>query len=289
MIKKSVVILFLLNSVILKGQTGLDLTLKGLEPEIAKAYVQPFSDNFTGALHQNQYSWLVHHEGFHLQIGLDVNVFTISEASWRFRANVTEDGNTFERELPSLLGEGNTHIASGEDLSEFLYPGGLELSSILVAVPQLRIGNLLGFDFGFRYANYDYGSKLGRIKIQGFNARYSFRDPETTSGIAASIAYDFAKFNVKETLSNTSHSVRAQIGYHCDRFQLGAHAGYIMGQGKIDYESLDQFSRTELKLNGYNSVIGGIGAGFRIWQIIAHTEFNILPTKSIGIGLAIFI
>lgn len=285
-----VTILLCLHMSVNQAQITLPQLLQGQPPAQAAAYVQPLSDAMVIGLHSAQYPYPCPKQGFHFYLGITTNLVTIPEEAWRFRANVGEATDPNIIELPTVVGSSETASSQNENGTVQLYPGGLELNSILVSTPELRIGTLSGFDFGVRYSNYDYGQLLGRIRVQGFNIRYALvSDIDRDEFFALSIAYDFTSFNVQDALTSSNHGLRLAAGYQSEKFQIGGHGSFVLGIGQISYPSLDSESMVTENLAGTGHLIAGLGTGVTVWKLRIHAEVNIIPRTAYGIGLGLYL
>ncbi len=270
------------------AQINLDQVLRGLDPEVASGYVAPAADDLAIGMHQAQYDTPCNKRGFHLSLGVTLARLTISEESWRFQAEVTQEGVTSDLDLPTIWGPDEGVSTNSESGTIFTYPGGLAQQHLLVAVPQLRIGTVHDFDIGVRYANYDYGSLLGKIKMQGLSIRYALVDTEPSTFGALSIMYDYSRIDVQEDLQVRGHSLGFMGGLQTPKLQVSGRLSFLLRTARLQYENLRGESIDTALLNTEHW-IAGLSAGVKIWHFSVHGEFNIIPETSYGMGVHLFL
>ncbi len=263
------------------AQSSLSSLLSELDDVYAIGYMQDFSETFVTGFHTAQYSWPIKEDDFYFQLGLDLNRVTVPRESWRFRANAP-DGQA-ELDLPTLLGDNEPVSYQDDEGRSYDFPGGLALDNVLIASPQLRIGSLLGIDVGVRYANYDYGQLLGDIKVLGLNARYSLGESSISERLAMSISYDYSRIQTLDVYESVNHSVRLLAGYRSDVIFIHAHGGFLLSQGELSLSRADSISI--VNLNRYTSPLVGAGLGVKVWKIVIHGEYTIVPLSSIGLSI----
>lgn len=89
---------------------------------------------------------------------------------------LTEEGFTPEQrvEAPTVVGSTTAVTVDGDGGTRFSFPGGFDLSSFALAVPQLRVGALMGTELLFRYFAAQMGDDdLGTVSLFGIGARHS--------------------------------------------------------------------------------------------------------------------
>jgi|GEM_PF-6232883 len=270
------------------AQINLDQVLRGLDPEVAKGYVAPAADDLAIGMHQAQYDRPSNKKGFHLSIGVTLARLSISEDSWRFRTSVTQDGVDTELNLPTIWGPDEGVSSNTENGTVYRYPGGLAQQQLLVSVPQLRIGTVHNFDIGVRYANYDYGTLLGKIKMQGLSVRYALVDTEPNTFGALSVMYDYSRIDVQDDLRVRGHSLGFMGGLQSPKVQLSGRVSFLLRKAELQYVNLrDESIDTALLNTGH--WIAGLSAGVRVWHLSLHGEFNIIPETSYGMGVHLFL
>ena len=126
----------------------------------------------------------------------------------------TESGFTPDtpHTAPTAVGSGNAVTVTGNGGAQFSYPGGLDLNSFGLIVPQLRVGSVFGTEALLRWIAYHQSeSDVGKVDLFGIGARHI---TVSTSGLAPQIrelANEPTQFRLALSLHGATDEVRGQI------------------------------------------------------------------------------
>ena len=113
--------------------------------------------------------------GFHMSLEVPLIAVLFADDDATFEA-VTEGGFSPEQtvDAPTIIGSGEAVIVTGDEATSFAFPGGFDLNSFALAVPQLRIGSYMGTEALIRYIAIDVGDvEIGNISLIGFGLRHN--------------------------------------------------------------------------------------------------------------------
>jgi len=113
--------------------------------------------------------------GFHISLETPVVAVLFADDETTFEAS-TEGGFTPEQvvDAPTIIGAGEAVIVTGDEGTSFAFPGGFDLNSFALAVPQLRIGSYMGTEALVRYIAINTGDvEIGDISLIGFGLRHN--------------------------------------------------------------------------------------------------------------------
>jgi hypothetical protein len=143
----------------------------------AEAYLMPLAEAIGGDLNSGLWhSAYIPQEGFYVQVetrlmavyfGDDQKVFTpVAGEGFAPLGDLPE--------VPTIAGDTEAVFVAGENSTSFAYPGGLDLNSFAVAVPQVRIGGFKGTEALVRYIAIDVGdAEIGNFSLLGLGLRHS--------------------------------------------------------------------------------------------------------------------
>ncbi len=147
--------------------------------ENAEGYLKPLVDAIGTDLNGGLFHTArIPVSGFHISLEIPVVAVLFADDEATFDA-VTENGfepdppaDSFD--APTIIGSGEALIVTGEEGTSFAFPGGFDLNSFALAVPQLRIGSYMGTEALVRYIAINTGDvEIGDISLIGFGLRHN--------------------------------------------------------------------------------------------------------------------
>ncbi len=142
----------------------------------AVGYLQPLANAIGATLNSAfGYSAYIPKTSFHISLEAPVMGVFFDEDDDIFQAT-TESGfdPTTTVEVPTVVGPGEAVVVTGTGGAQFAFPGGLQLNSFGLVVPQLRLSSLAGTEAVIRWVAYDQGdADVGKIDMFGIGGRHS--------------------------------------------------------------------------------------------------------------------
>ncbi len=234
--------------------------------ENAKGYLNPLKEGFGGALQAGMYrSAAIPKTGF--QIDLDVKIgmvkFGDSDKTFTAKAESGFVGPTDTAKAPTVVGSENAVTLVGDGGAQFVFPGGLNMSSIGVPVPQLTVSGLMGSQLLVRWISIKTGdSDVGDIKLFGIGVRHSISQyiPACPVDIAAGGTWQSLKVG-SNLIDSHGLSIGAQAskkysvlepyaGIAIDRFSMSVDYDYKSGGGETVPIHVDLGSNSNAHLSG---------------------------------------
>jgi len=268
----------------------------------AKGYLQPIADAFGAALNDGYYhSARIPRMGLQISLELPVMGVIFGDGDRTFSA-VTEGGfspQTTASDAPTVVGSGDAKVVSGDGGTQYAFPGGFNLNSFGIVVPQLRVGGIMGTEAVVRWIafNPDSDAELGDITLWGFGLRHSVS--QYISGLPLEVAAGFMWQSFKVGTNDSGSDLIS-----ADAFSFGVQASKPIGLGFIGVEpfgglSLDTFS---MKVNYHSDVTDDeldvdfgtdttvhltVGAGLSLPIAHAYGAFNFASQSSFDFGIAL--
>jgi hypothetical protein len=143
----------------------------------AEGYLEPFARAFGADLNAGIFrSASIPKLGVNVRVELLVMGVIFSDEDKTFDG-VTERGFSPQQTYPSaptVVGPTKAVFVYGDNGTAFAFPGGFDLHSFALAVPQLRIGSVFGTEAIFRYFALKAGdTDIGDIGLFGFGLHHS--------------------------------------------------------------------------------------------------------------------
>ncbi len=258
----------------------------------AEGYLQPLSDAFGADLNSGWYhSAYIPEDGFHWSIEFRVMGTIFSDDAATFSAT-TQSGFSPEQtvDAPTVVGSGDAVTVGGDGGTEFSFPGGFDLNSFAMAVPQLKLGSFKGTEAVIRYFALDVGDvEIGNVKLLGFGARHSisqYLDPEFPVDLAGGFMWqrftlgdDFIEANAFTIGVQASRSfgwIEPYAGLSYDTFSMS-----------VSYDADESGETEEIDLDAESSVCLCLGCAVGIAPVMVNAEYSIAAQNSFVFGLAI--
>ncbi len=199
-------------------------------------------------------------------------------------------------DAPTVIGDTEAVLVSGDGGTQFAFPGGFDVGSFALTVPQLRVGAVFGTEAMIRFIAFRIGdSDIGDISLFGLGFRHSlsqYMGPLPPVDLAASFFYQSFKLGENEdgddlTKTNTySFGVQASkhfppvltpyTGLYYNSYKMDAtYESDVAGEDLIDLAFDDGFIQWTL------------GIEFNLAVVNAYFEYNVSSYSSLGFGLGL--
>jgi len=266
--------------------------------ENATGYLDPLAGAIGTTL--NSGLWRSAHipkAGFTIAIEFPIMGLYFSDDDKTFNAT-TETGfsPTQTVEAPTVIGDTKAVIVDGDGGTQFAFPGGFDVGSFALTVPQLRVGAVFGTEAMIRFVAFRIGdSDIGDVSLFGLGFRHSisqYMGPVPPVDLAASFFYQSFKLGENEsgddlTKTNT-YSFGVQVsknfppiltpytGLYYNKYKLEAeYESEVPGEDLIDLTFDDGFIQWTL------------GIEFNLAVLNAYFEYNVSSYNSLGFGLGL--
>lgn len=292
-----VLLLFLSNPLVSQAEIGDQLS--AYTSLNAEGYLAPLKNAFGTDLNSGLfYSASVPISGFHISFEIRAMAAFFGDDDKTFNAT-TEGGFTPEQtaEAPTVVGPENSVAVDGSGGTAYIFPGGFDLSSFGLLVPQLRIGSIMGTEGLVRYFALDVGdSELGNISLFGFGLRHSisqYLGPVPPLDLSAGFFWQQFKLGENDAgddlLSTSAFSIGVQASKSFGILQPYGGLSLDYFSMKAEYESdvpsesgtvsLDYPSESTVRLTA------GLSLNFYILHL--NAEYNLAEMNSFSFGLAV--
>jgi hypothetical protein len=261
-------------------------------------YLQPLSDTFGSELNDGLFhSARISGTGLHISFEVRAMAVMFGDDDRTFSAT-TESGFTPEQTVtvPTIIGSSKAMIVNGDGGTSFVFPGGFDLNSFAIAVPQLRVGTLHGTEAMVRYFAFNTdNSELGNISLVGFGLRHSlsqYPGPHFPIDIAA--GFFWQRFTLGDNLISAN------------ALSIGLQASKRLSGGFVKLEPYAGISADMFSMNlSYESDVSGLpkdiavdfktsrcfhttfGLSLHLFFLNFNGEYNIANQNSFSIGLSI--
>ena len=260
--------------------------------ENAVGYMQPLVDAFGANLNDAwYYSAYIPSSGARFSFELVVTSVIFADEDRTFQAQ-TEGGFTPQTTFtaPTVVGSGESVTVPGAGGTQFTAPGGFDLNSFALAIPQLRIGVVKGTEAVIRFFAADIGdNEISEIDLFGLGIRHSLTQYfEAPVDIAIggmwqtfSMGTDFVDSNALTfgvQASKRFSWLEPYGGLAWDSFSMDlTYDSEVSGTTTKETVSFDTVNTIHLTL--------GLGLNYKIGH--AFAEYDVASTNSFAFGLTL--
>jgi hypothetical protein len=265
----------------------------------ATGYLQPLADAFGANLNSSLYhSAEVSRMGFSFRLEFPIMGVIFSDDDRTFMA-VTEGDFTPEQrvEAPTVVGPGEAKEVDGTGGTTYKFPGGFDLNSFALAVPQLRIGSVYGTEAIFRYFSVNVGDvELGDVSLFGIGVRHSISQHlGETFPVDLAAGFFWQKFKLGENsegddlLSNSAFTFGVQVSRRFARFFVPYSClSYDTSSMDVSYtsETGDGEEIIDIDFDAVKTAHWTLGLMVDLLYLNAFGEYSIAGQSSFSFGLA---
>ncbi len=281
------------------AQTVEDILSKYTE-ENGRLYLQPFADAFSADFNSGLFhNAKVKKKGFQIYIGVVAQVATISNSAKYF--NAYTDSDLFPPQgsykVPTIFGptdEVSVPIEGTSDMYHYVFPGGLDVDYLPLAMPQITVGSLFGTDFTARYITLDVDD-YGKLDVFGWGVRHSIDQYFSALPVDLSVGYYNQSFKVGEYMDAKTNVINLQTSITMPVLTFYGGLGYESSNVDVQYiyEGADitgfaeEGDEIRFEMEGANTIRATIGVCFNLGPIKIHGDYNVAKQNTFAVGLGI--
>jgi len=192
-------------------------------------------------------------------------------------------------QVPTLVGNPQSLKLSGTGGTQYAFPGGLDISSITLGVPQLTIGSLLGTSAVVRYIAVDLeDNDIGDLSLLGFGARHSISQYFPLLPIDLSLGIFLQNLKIGDDLVKLS---TLHIGLQASRGfgPLAVYAGIGRDQTQAElnytYQGGAESSAVSFEFDGDNGLQTTLGAALNLGVLFLNGDMTFGQRQAYSVGL----
>lgn len=252
-------------------------------------YMQPLADAFGANLNSGFYqNGRISKSGLHIYIGMETMLAIIANDQKTFLAR-TEAPFTPQTAVlaPTIFGSSDGAAVAGTGGTIFNFPGGLNLTKLPFAVPQVRVGSLWGTEASLRFVEVKIDENIGRVKLFGFGARHSLSQYLKDSPVDIAVGFFIQKFEVGNIVDANTSYYGLQTSY--TRGVITLYGGFSFEAASLDmayqYESAASNQQIAFSLQSNNSVRLTVGLSVHLVFANLHVDYNLAAQNVVALGL----
>jgi hypothetical protein len=264
----------------------------------AKGYLNPLKEAFGAALNSGFFRTAdIPRSGLEINLEIKAMIVKFGDSDRTFNGR-TEEGFVpatgsapAEATAPTVVGDTHAVLVPGAAGTGAVFPGGLNLKSLGLAVPQLTIGSVAGSQLVVRYVAFDTGdTEIGNLSLFGIGARHSISQyfEKLPCDIAGGLMYQ--KFKLGKSFIDTSAltvGVQASKKYSVVEPYLGLSLDTFDMSVKYNSDTSSPPTHLNVKFDkGTNlHLTGGLGLNLSVLHLSG--EVDLASQTSFVLGLSV--
>jgi hypothetical protein len=212
---------------------------------------------------------------------------------------MTEAGFTPEQTVavPTVVGPTDAVIVDGSGGTSFAFPGGFDVGSFIMTVPQIRVGSFYGTEAMARFIAFRIGdSELGDVMLAGFGVRHSlsqYMGPVPPVDLSASFFYQKFKLGENQNGDDLSNMSSYSLGLQVSKTfppVLTPYAGLYYNSYKADVVYVSEATGVDEEVSisfdkGYAQL--NLGLELNLWVFNLFGEYHLASRSSFAFGLGL--
>lgn len=245
----------------------------------AEGYLKPLEEGFGAALQSGMFrSAAIPSTGYHINIEVKAAFIKFGDADRKFTAS-TEEGfyPAQDVEAPTVIGDTLAASVIGQGGTVAYFPGGLDIGSLGIAVPQITVSGVNGSQVVLRYVAFDTGdTDIGKLSLFGIGARHSISQYFEEMPVDIAAGFFWQKFKLGDSFVDaTAMTLGVQASRQFSVVEPYLSLDYDSFKMSVDYEYGNSKPPTKLSVDFDRTNDLRIGAGVGINLGFLHLQGEI--------------
>ncbi|MEK7249926.1 MAG: DUF6588 family protein [Bacteroidota bacterium] len=282
--KHSVVVFLLVSTLSLaRGQKLNDFVAK-YGGENGVGFMQPLADGFGANINSGLYQTAkIPLDGFHLNFSVMLMGAPVTDSRKTFTAK-TEGFFAPQQtaDVPTIFGPTDGKTVTGNAGTAYVFPGGLSMTTFVIAAPQITIGSLYGTEATVRFFQAKVGDNIGELKLWGIGARHNINQyfKKLPLDVAAGIYQQH--FEIGDIVSANATLISAQGSYAISVLTLYGGPAVEISNMDVTYDGTG--GKVTLSLKSQNSVRFTVGAALTLAFFRLYADYNLASQSAFVLG-----
>lgn len=272
------------------SQNAEDLVSKYGE-ENGKGYMQPAADVFGATFNSGLFhSAAIKKLGFQAYLGVVTTAAFIPDKRKVFMATTEGDFTPVQTaEAPTILGAAESVEVSGEGGTVYVFPGGLNISMVPFAMPQLSIGSLYGTDVTVRFFALSLSEDVGNLNLFAIGIRHSISQYFEGFPLDLALGGYYNRFVLGDLVESSSWLISGQASKSLKFLTFYGALGYENATFDLQYDQETEDAEIAFELKGSNTIRFTAGVTFNLGPLRLNVDYSLASQQVLtaGLGFAI--
>ena len=258
--------------------------------ENGMGYMEPFADAFGASINTGWFhSASIEKMEPQIYVGIVGMMVVVPERKKSFIA--TPEGlftPKFPVEVPTIFGSGESVTAEGDGGTSYTFPGGLNVTAVTLAAPQLDVGSFFGTQASVRFLIYDFGGEIGKLNMFGMGVRHNISQYIPSLPAHLAVGYYWTTFQLGDITDAKNSFISLQGSYPMKKLTFYGGLGYELTTMQVGYtfkgeEGMEEDINFDLK--GSNKVRLTLGASLKLGPVRLNGDYNLSDQGVFSCGL----
>ncbi len=253
--------------------------------ENGSGFMQPLADAFGANLNSGLYQTAtIPLKGFHLNFSVMLMGAPTTDSRKTFSAK-TEGFFTPQTtvDAPTLFGSTDGKTVSGVGGTSYVFPGGLDISLFLLAVPQLTVGSFYGTEATVRFVQATVGDNFGQLMLWGIGARHNMNQYFKKLPLNVAVGIYQQHFEIGDIVSANATLFSVQGSYTTSVFTVYGGPGVEFSNLDVNYDGSS--GKINLSLKSANSIRFTVGGLLSLAFFRLFADYNLASQSSFVLGI----
>ena len=253
-----------------------------------QGYLNPLGDVFGSSLNSGFFHSARIKKGFHLSLGVRGMLTQVSDDQRVFNAS-TEGGFLPAQTVkaPTIFGKSEPVIVDGVAGTAFVFPGGLDVPRLPLAVPQLTVGALFGTEATIRFMQMDLDENFDQLKLLGYGVRHSVSQYIPACPVDLAAAVYMQQFTIGDIVDANAFYYGVQASKKAGLITLYGGIGISQSTMKIKYknDASDDPVDIAFDLDSAATMCATAGICFNLKVFWINADYNLGKQNILTAGL----
>ena len=261
--------------------------------DTAEGYLKPLQEAFGQSLNSNFFTTAaIPLTGFRARLEVRAMSVMFEDEDDFFDATTGGDFSPEQTvEAPTAVGPGGSVVVTGDGGTAYVFPGGFDLKSFTIGVPQLTIGGVAGTEAMIRWIAVDLGdSDFGELSLLGLGLRHSISQYMPAAPLDLAVAGYYQSFKIGDDfIDSKATSIGLQASKSLGVLVPYGGVAYDMSSMTVQYTATSGAEEREVELDMDSEstfhLTLGVGAQLGVVHLNASGELAQRMGFSVGAGI----
>lgn len=258
--------------------------------DTAKGYLKPLQEAFGQALNSNFFTTAaIPTAGFRARLEVRAMSVMFKDEDDFFSATTGGDFTPEQTvEAPTAVGPGGSVVVTGDGGTAYVFPGGFDLKSFTIGVPQLTLGGVAGTEAMVRWIAVDLGdSDFGELSLLGLGVRHSISQYLVTPPLDLAVAGYYQTFSVGDDfIDSKAYSLGLQASKSFGALVPYGGLAYDMSSMTVQYTATSgaEDREVELDMDSDSTMHLTLGLGLQLGVLHLNASGELAKRTGFSVG-----
>jgi hypothetical protein len=278
-------------SMCIESRAQVEDLIKRYAGENAVGYIEPLITGFGANLNSGLYrNANIPQFGLHINFGINGTMAIFSNKQRKFTATTTGYFYPVQQvETSTIIGNPRGTVVTSPTGTEYVFPGGYNLKSFLIGIPQVAVGSFAGTEATIRYFRARLNSNIGDLALFGIGVRHSVSQYFPTLPMDIAAGFFYHKFKIGTIVKSDVYCFHAELGKSFKIVNIYSGLAFESNKAHVEYEFDSTVAAEDVSIDvvGKNKFRITLGVGFNLKLFHINLDYNLGYQNVINTGVSI--